>query len=440
MLAALSMVFMLTYVKVFLQFDKKHKNYLRVYHGFIVLIIISFFISMTSGVLFAISYPLLNGLSFITILYILYGLYLKYKSNNKPNVAVLMAFLGLVIGSILFILSNVNIINNEFLAANALKLGSAAEVLFLSIALAARYRQTQIEKIEAQEAAFKRLEEINTLKNEQNQKLEQQVEERTEEISRQNDVLSSQNREIINSINYAKRLQDAILPADATLEKQLPDYGIVYLPKDIVSGDFYWIETTKDHVFFAVADCTGHGVPGAMVSVVGFNALNRCIRELHLTDPGEILDHLTQMVEETFSKKKTEVSDGMDISLCVWDRKDKLSFAGAFNPLYLIRDGELIETKGDKQPIGKFIKRDSFSTHKVKLQKDDTIYLFSDGYADQFGGPRGKKLKYLKFKEYLLELYREDGESMSKELVKRFHDWRGDNEQIDDVCIMKVRF
>lgn len=440
-LAAVSMTFMLLYVKNFLDFKTKHPIYLKVYNGFIGLIFVALITSLTSGVLYEISFPLLNGLSFITVLYILYGIVLKFKTEDKPEFPLVMAFVGLCLGAIFFILSNVNIINSEFLASNALKLGSATEVIFLSIAMAGRYRKTQVEKIQAQKEAFKRLEEINQLKSEQTERLEKEVAERTQEIREKNDILSTQNKEIINSINYAKRLQDAILPAKETLDQLLTEHGIVYLPKDIVSGDFYWIEHTDDQVFFAVADCTGHGVPGAMVSVVGYNSLNRCIRELALTDPAEILNHLTEMVEETFSKQNKEVSDGMDIALCVWDKaKNTLSYAGAYNPLYLIREGELLETKADKQPIGKFIKREHYTSHQVNLQKGDSIYLFSDGYADQFGGEKGKKLKYARFKKYLLELNQLEAGKMAEKLENRFHEWRGENEQIDDVCIMNVRF
>lgn len=438
--AAISMLAMMLYVKHFLTFQENHPTYIRIYNVFLGLITLSLFASLSSGVLYQFSFPVLNGLSFISILYILYGLVLKYRSNDKPDLPIILAFLSLVIGSILFILANTNFINNEFLAANALKLGSATEVTFLSLAMAGRYRKTQQEKIAAQNEAFKRLEEVNTLKEEQNVKLERQVAERTEEIRKQADTLTEQNTEIINSINYAKRLQDAILPSDSALKSALGNPAVLYLPKDIVSGDFYWLENTEKHVYFAVADCTGHGVPGALVSVVGYNALNRCVRELKLTDPAEILDNLTKMVEETFSKEKTTVSDGMDIALCVWDKKDCLHFAGAFNPLYLIRNQELIEIKGDKQPIGKFIKRDPFQSHEIKVLVGDAIYLFSDGYADQFGGPKGKKLKYSRFKEYLLELNHENGEILSNSLEKRIRDWQGEEDQIDDICVMKVQF
>ena len=253
-------------------------------------------------------------------------------------------------------------------------------------------------------------------------------------------MLQVQNEEILNSILYAKRLQNATLPSEKTMVQLFKDSAVFYRPKDIVSGDFYWMEEVDDLVFFAVADCTGHGVPGAMLSVFGNNALNRCINEYKLREPGKILDTLTELVELSLTKNNSEVSDGMDISLCVWDKGSKLSYAGAYNPLYIIRNGELLETKADKQPIGKYITRVLYTTHEFDLQEGDSIYLFSDGYADQFGGPKGKKLKYSAFKQYLLELNHLESSKISDELGRRFDIWKEGVEQIDDVCLMNVKF
>lgn len=438
--AAFSMLFMLLYVQRFLEFSIMPKWYQRIYVFFITTVALCLGLSFTGGEPYALMFPILNGVSFIIIFFFIGGIIIRYRAGDQPGIPITLAFIFLCIGSILFIASNVNLIQNEFLASNALKFGSAAEVIFLSIAMASRYRKTQDEKIEAQEEAFRRLEEINKLKNEQTEKLEIQVAERTQEIVEKNDILSQQNKEIINSITYAKRLQDAILPSENAMIQWFKDSMVIYKPKDIVSGDFYWLEEADDKIFFAVADCTGHGVPGAMVSVLGHNSLNRCINEYGLRDAGKILDTLTELVEKTLSKNDHSVSDGMDIALCVWDKKDHLQFAGANNPLYLIRDGELIETKGDKQPIGKFISRVPFTSHDIKLKKGDSIYLFSDGYADQFGGPKGKKLKYAVFKRYIMELNQYKSEKIHQELSQRFEDWKGDMEQIDDVCVMQVHF
>ena len=441
--AAISMLFILGYAHSILEFQTLNKTYFNIYKGFYVLVSIGLITSLTSGKVYELTFPILNGLQVLMSFYFFLGIYLKFKQGKAPAWPLTMGFVFLWLGAMVFVLANVNIIENEFLSANTLKLGSAIEITFLSIAMAGQYRETQRDKLEAQDEAYKRLEEINDLKNLQTEKLEHQVKERTFEISEKNDILTTQNKEIINSINYAKRLQDAILPSKKLMEACFNASGILFLPKDIVSGDFYWMEATRERVYFAVADCTGHGVPGALVSVVGHNALNRCVNEMKLKDPGKILDRLTDIVEHTFTKDESEessVSDGMDICLCVWDYKKSLKYAGAFNPLYLIRDGELMEFKGDKQPIGKFIKRDPFTTYEIDIQKNDSIYLFSDGYADQFGGERGKKLKYSVFKEYLLSVNQAPASELSATLNRRFIEWKGEEEQIDDVCIMNVRF
>lgn len=263
---------------------------------------------------------------------------------------------------------------------------------------------------------------------------------RTQEVVQKNTLLENQNKEIIQSINYAQRLQDAILPSKKLLEAMFRDFDIFFRPKDIVSGDFYWLESTEKYTFFAVADCTGHGVPGALVSVVGYNALNRCTNELMLTDPGEILDRLTILVEHTFDNADSIVSDGMDICLCRWDHKSELVYSGAFNPLYLLRKNEFLDFKADRQPIGKFIKRSPFTSRKIEVSKGDQIFLFSDGYLDQFGGEKGKKLKSTGFKEHLLSALNNSANPFNDALDKSFRDWRKNEEQIDDVCILRVGF
>jgi serine phosphatase RsbU (regulator of sigma subunit) len=205
--------------------------------------------------------------------------------------------------------------------------------------------------------------------------------------------------EITESFRYAKRIQTAILPPTILISETLPGSFVFFKPKDIVSGDFYWMEKVDGKILIAAADCTGHGVPGAMVSMVGNNCLNRTVREFGLIQPATILDQLTVLVENTFvhkdfnyDTKEDDIKDGMDISLCCIDiSKKQLEWAGANNPLWIARSGEMIEIIADKQPVGKFDYRKPFTNHKIELQQGDTIYLFTDGYADQFGGPHGKK-------------------------------------------------
>lgn len=260
------------------------------------------------------------------------------------------------------------------------------------------------------------------------------------EIEEQKHIVEEKNREITDSISYAKRLQDAILPTQQIIDLHIKDNYVLYLPKDIVAGDFYWMEATSDKVLFAVADCTGHGVPGAMVSVVCHNALNRAVREFGLTNPGKILEKVTDLVIETFEKSTEEVRDGMDIGLCSFDFKNKrLEFAGANNGLYKIAEGQLEEIKATKQPIGKYANRVPFETHLIPFKEGDIFYLFSDGYADQFGGEKGKKMKYRPFKELIVNHHQEDLNAQKKVMHNEFMTWMADYEQVDDVCVVGIR-
>jgi serine phosphatase RsbU (regulator of sigma subunit)/Tfp pilus assembly protein PilF len=251
-------------------------------------------------------------------------------------------------------------------------------------------------------------------------------------------LLEVKNKEITDSIKYAKRIQSAILPADKVIEENLQESFILYKPKDIVAGDFYWMEQKAGKVLFAAADCTGHGVPGAMASVVCNNALNRSVREHGLTVPGEILNKTREIVIAEFEKSDEEVKDGMDIALCSLDGKN-LQYAGAHNPLWIIRNGEIIETKANKQPIGQFDNPEPYTTHLFELEKGDSIYIFSDGYVDQFGGEKGKKFKVKSFRELLLSVQDKSMEEQKAIIDTSFENWRGDLEQIDDVCVIGIR-
>ncbi len=257
------------------------------------------------------------------------------------------------------------------------------------------------------------------------------------ELTSKNIVIEQKNKEILDSITYAKRLQEAILPPAKLVKEWLPKSFIFYKPKDIVSGDFYWMETLNEKIYFAAVDCTGHGVPGAMVSVVGHNAINRCVKEFGLSSPSKILDKLSSLVEESLSKGNEDVKDGMDISLCALDLKTySVEFSGANNPLWIVRNNELIEVKGDKQPIGKYINRKPFTNHTILLQKNDSLYLFTDGFADQFGGEKGKKFKHSQFKELLISIQKEPMEVQKELISKSFENWKGSLEQLDDVCVI----
>lgn len=273
-------------------------------------------------------------------------------------------------------------------------------------------------------------------------------------------LLEESNKEIKASISYAKRIQSAILPSIRVVKENLELSFILYKPKDIVAGDFYWMEpfineSNSKGVLFAACDCTGHGVPGAMVSVICNNALNRAVREFKLTAPGEILDKTREIVMEEFEKSDDEVKDGMDISLASFEylesgnqRKAIIKWAGANNPLWILKkdDEQMTEVKPDKQPIGKYDRISSFTTHEIILEKEDIVYLFTDGYQDQFGGVNeingkegGKKLKAAVFKKLLISLRNEPIEKQKDLIDNYFETWKGNLDQVDDVCVIGVK-
>ncbi|MEO6304731.1 MAG: tetratricopeptide repeat protein [Bacteroidia bacterium] len=261
-----------------------------------------------------------------------------------------------------------------------------------------------------------------------------------QQLEIQNQHIAEKNEDITNSINYAKRIQNAILPPKRLVKEIFKESFILYKPKDIVAGDFYWMEQVNNTVLFAAADCTGHGVPGALVSVVCNNALNRSVREYGIVEPGKILDKTKELVIAEFEKSEEEVMDGMDISLCALDLKTKqLLWAGANNPIWIVRDGELIENKGDKQPIGKFEQAKPFTTQKIELKTNDCIYIFTDGYQDQFGGEAAKKFKASRFKELLITINKNTMEEQIRLIDETFYAWKGKLEQVDDVCVIGIR-
>lgn len=266
------------------------------------------------------------------------------------------------------------------------------------------------------------------------------LEDKNKLIIEQKYLVEEQHKEILDSITYAKRLQEAILPSEKELKRILKDYFIYYKPKSIVAGDFYWMEVFGEIVLVAVADCTGHGVPGAMVSIVCSNALNRSVHEFGIREPGKILDKTRELVLENFGKNQSDVKDGMDISLVSINIKsNEIKWAGANNPLWFIKSGSFCELMANKQPIGKADNYLPFTTHSIQLKAGDTLFLFSDGYADQFGGPKEKKLKQKQMKEVLTEKSQESLTETELKVRTKFEEWKGELEQVDDVCVLGIR-
>ncbi len=274
-----------------------------------------------------------------------------------------------------------------------------------------------------------------------------EIEKQRDFALKQRDEITKKNKEITDSIQYAKRIQNAILPSRKMFIPLIPDYFIFFKPRDIVSGDFYWLNRNENRIVIAAADCTGHGVPGAFMSMLGISLLNEIVNKIEKPKASQILNLLREKIMSSLHQtgKDGEQKDGMDIAMCVIDTDSKkLSFAGAYNPLYIIRKNNkeynLIEYKGNKMPIGVHIRtKASFINHEIQLQKDDRIYIFSDGYIDQFGGDQGRKFRIKPFKNLLLSIQKFNMNEQKQILSKTFDDWKKDTKQLDDILLIGMR-
>ncbi len=268
------------------------------------------------------------------------------------------------------------------------------------------------------------------------------IRERTAEIRHQKEIVEEKNNHILDSIKYAKRIQDALITPKEIISEVMPDHFILFKPRDIVSGDFYWMGRKNDYLITVAADCTGHGVPGAFVSMLGIAFLNEIINKMTDLQADAILNQLRDLVISSLRQtgKEGESKDGMDISLCIIDRKNlQAQFAGANNPLYIIRNNELIEVKADRMPIGYYLVTKPFRNNMIEIQPGDMLYTFSDGFQDQFGGPKGEKFKIKPFKEILNRASSKPVDEQKLFLDNAIEDWKGIHEQVDDILIIGVR-
>jgi serine phosphatase RsbU (regulator of sigma subunit) len=380
------------------------------------------------------------------------------------------------------VLSVYESIFGRIIISSGMHAAAILQVLIFSFGIIRKMRLDEVEAKRAQDQVIEQLKINESLKDKVNRELEQKVQERTREINEQKeeiesqrdeieaqrdtvamqrDLVSAQKKEITDSIDYAQRIQQALLPSHDYLEKIMPEYFVLYKPKDVVSGDFYWIREVQERLVIVAADCTGHGVPGAFMSMLGITLLDDEFGKDQIDNPGEILDKLRSRLKKMLvqSGQAEEQKDGIDMALAIIDKKSKeLQFAGANNPLYLIRNSKqvsesepglkaklqghgshLFEWKGDRQPIGVHWEENPFSTHRIKLKDQDTVYVFTDGFIDQFGGERRKKFKSKRLKELLLSIQKGSMPDQQKQLEKTFENWRKEVEQIDDVCILGVR-
>jgi len=283
--------------------------------------------------------------------------------------------------------------------------------------------------------------------NEAISKQNKQILEANEELSVLNEAISKQKNEIVDSINYAQRIQSAMLPPETYISELLNENFILYKPRDIVSGDFYWIKQVNQYIVLVAADCTGHGVPGAFMSMLGMSYLNEIVQRREITQANHVLNELRKQIKYSLRQhgQRDESKDGIDMALCVMDLKGmKMQYAGANNPLYLIKDvngaAELKEIKADRMPLGYYQGKDiSFVNHDIQLDIGDSFYLFSDGYIDQKGGKNDKKFMSKKFKNLLLEIHDQTMPDQKKILDKTLTDWMGIHSQVDDILVVGVR-
>jgi serine phosphatase RsbU (regulator of sigma subunit) len=470
--AGLTVLFLLTYVNHFLQLKKHSKSLWKIFliSRFAIGLII--LMTLIPGPVYELSFPVINAASLFSVLLAAYSIIRLRLKGVEVDLFFALAFIILIIGGVVFILGNLSIVGDKMISLGALKISSALEFVVLSISMSNKYGKLQKEKEVAQLSALQSLKEKNALMDESNIRLERQVKERTSEIELQKEALSRSNEEIVSSIKYAQRIQEAILPSDEHVNQLIPNSFILYRPKDVVSGDFYFVEATSTtnvpdanrFVLVAAVDCTGHGVPGAFMSIVGNNLLTQTLTENTVNSPGEALHYLNEGVNKTLRRTidGKAISDGMDIAMCALNHdRTKLFFAGAKNPLYLLRHKSvfdkndipeamhiiaenekvvLLEVKGDKHPIGNSSDEiKPFVNHTVNLIKGDQIYVFTDGYADQFGGPKGKKYNYRRFRELLIAISTQPLADQKIAMEKAFNDWLGDEEQIDDVLVIGVK-
>lgn len=352
------------------------------------------------------------------------------RKGYQPAKFFLAAFIILIITVFGFVLTNLGLIENDFFATYGLLFGSASEVILLSFAIVDRFKRFKDEALE-------NLTTLNKVVSEQNIVLENKVKERTLE-------LFTQQQEVLSSIRYARRIQSGILPDKETFAASFKDHFIFYRPKDIVSGDFYRLSLDhKDKVWLALGDCTGHGVPGAMMTVLGSNLLRETIEKNSLFHPSEILEETDIALLNALSKGENgNLSDGMDLALlCIDKKQKKIEFSGANLSLYVYQKEQLREISCTRRPMGMpdISKQKPFINHVFSYEENDVLYLFSDGFADQFGGPLEKKIKQKRVLQLLEETYQENLIEQGITIKNFFDDWKKNLDQTDDVSMIGVR-
>ncbi len=406
----------------------------------------------------------LMGLNFIAVpinVLILISAIISYRMGINTAKYFLVAFSLLILGILAALFKNFGILPRVFLTEYSIQMGSAIELIMLSLALAENVKLLKAEKEEAQNLLFEELQEKSRMQELANIALEQKVIERTAEIQLQKEVIEEKNKDITASITYALKIQEAILPREEELKASLNEYFVFYKPRDIISGDFYWFSKRDNLIFIAAADCTGHGVPGALMSMLGNSFLNEIVNEYNIYNPADILDLLRLKVIKTLRQRETNTKDGMDIAICVINTQlREINYAGAFNPVYItssendeasggfeVHVNEFVPDKylkimpADRFPVGivEGQHNDMFTNKKYHYHVGDCLYLFSDGLADQFGGAQGKKYKTKQLKDLLLKISRYDMDFQLLSISEDFENWKGAHEQVDDILMIGIK-
>jgi serine phosphatase RsbU (regulator of sigma subunit) len=406
----------------------------------------------------------LMGLNFIAVpinLLILISAIISYRIGINTAKYFLVAFSLLILGILAALFKNFGILPRVFLTEYSIQMGSAIELIMLSLALAENVKLLKAEKEEAQNLLLEELKEKSKLQELANLALEQKVLERTAEIQLQKEVIEEKNKDITASITYALKIQEAILPREEELKASLNEHFVFYKPRDIISGDFYWFSKKENLIFIAAADCTGHGVPGALMSMLGNSFLNEIVNEYNIFNPADILDLLRLKVIKTLRQRETNTKDGMDISICAINILTReINYAGAFNPVYItssvnksttnqfeVYTNEFVPEKylhilpADRFPVGivEGQNNDMFTNKKYNYHDGDCLYLFSDGLADQFGGAQGKKYKTKQLKDLLLKVSRYDMNYQMLSISEDFENWKGTHEQVDDILMIGIK-
>ncbi|MEY4110637.1 MAG: hypothetical protein RLZZ46_992 [Bacteroidota bacterium] len=452
-LGSMTLLFLAQFSQSFL----RTKTYNKFLSGLItvisILLVVLFIFSLFENPFYSLSLILSNLIALPLMLSLLAAALNGLRHNITSARYFTGAFLLLIIGSSASLLKNLDFLPRVFVTEYGIQIGSAVEIMMLSFGLAENLKILKTENEMVQARLLQELEEKYLIQQRAKEELEKKVLDRTKELRERNEEIATKNKDITDSINYAFRIQQATLPSDEDLQALFPESFVIYKPRDIVSGDFYWAGSKGEKIFIAVADCTGHGVPGSLMSMAANSFLNEIINVQGLSSPSSILEVMREKIIQLLRQDKNQTRDGMDIALLVIDHETGMvQFSGAYNPAYLLRKGkekpheDLNKLKSDDDmslwslpanrfPVGKLHddRHETFVEISFPFRDDDIFLMFTDGFADQFGGEKGKKLKYATLQNLLFSV---PLSALPASIEFAFSSWKGNLEQVDDLCIL----